>query len=86
VPVVNQTGGLRDTVSPLLLSSGEGLGFTFQSFNREDMLGAIYRALDVYFNDKKLWSRLVKNDMQNDSSWKKPAEKYTELYTSLLTE
>lgn len=86
IPVVNETGGLHDTVEAFNTETLNGVGFTFQSFNREDMLGAIYRALDVYYNDKDKWDKVSFNAMSRDSSWSVPAEQYTKLYDSLLKE
>ncbi len=84
VPVVHETGGLRDTVIPFDRTSGKGLGFTFQSFCKNDMLDALWRSLDIYYNDKDMWSRARYNCMSADFSWKKPAEKYMALYKSLV--
>lgn len=84
VPIVHETGGLKDTVLPYNAVSGEGLGFTFSQFSSEDLLGAFYRALDVYFNHKKDWQRLIRNGMTTDFSWKVPAGEYMELYKKLI--
>ena len=84
VPIVNETGGLKDTVIPFVAGTGEGLGFTFQSFNKDDMLGALRRALEIYGGDKELWHKVVTNDMNADVSWEKPAEEYLSLYKSLI--
>lgn len=83
VPVVNCTGGLKDTVIPFNTETGEGNGFNFQSFNADDMLGAIRRCLEIYGGDKVKWNKLVKNDMKYDSSWDKPADEYSELYKNI---
>lgn len=85
IPVVNATGGLRDTVVPFNIESGEGVGFTFQSFNCDDMLGALRRALEVYGGDKNAWGTVVKNAMNRDSSWNQSAKEYTKLYKELLS-
>lgn len=79
IPVVNATGGLKDTVIPFDGES-EGTGFNFQSFSREDLLGAIYRCLAVYCNDKEGWNKIVLNAMDYDSSWDKPAKEYMDIY------
>ena len=84
VPIVHETGGLKDTVIPFNYGSSEGLGFTFQSFTKEDMLDALNRALDVYQNKKEAWKAAVYNCMSADFSWNKPAKKYMELYEKLL--
>ena len=84
IPVVNATGGLRDTVVPYNRESGQGVGFTFQSFNCDDMLGALRRALEIYGGDKKAWETVVTNAMNRDSSWNQSAKEYTQLYKELL--
>ncbi|MBQ5816255.1 MAG: glycogen synthase GlgA [Oscillospiraceae bacterium] len=84
IPVVNATGGLRDTVVPYNRESGEGVGFTFQSFNCDDMLAALRRALEIYGGDKKAWETVVTNAMNRDSSWNQSAKEYTQLYKELL--
>ena len=84
VPVVNATGGLKDTVPPFNPETGEGLGYTFQSYNGDDFLGAVDRALGDYYGDPAVWSALVRRDMEADFSWKLPAQKYMELYCSLV--
>lgn len=84
VPIVHETGGLKDTVIPYNCESGEGLGFTFQSFTKQDMLDALHRALDVYFNKKGAWQKAVYNGMITDFSWGKPAHEYMKLYENLI--
>lgn len=86
IPVVNETGGLKDTVAPYNTESGKGVGFTFQSFERDDMLDALRRTLSVYGGDKKGWDKVVYNAMSRESSWDVPAAKYTELYNKLLAD
>ena len=83
VPVVHETGGLKDTVIPFNKQNGEGLGFTFAGFTRENMLDALYRALEVYEGDKSMWKKAVYNDMSADFSWKNPAKEYMALYAKL---
>ena len=84
VPVVNATGGLKDTVPPYNAETETGRGYTFQSFNGDDFLGAIDRALGDYYNNPAAWQRLVKSDMKLDFSWVAPAQRYMELYCSIL--
>ena len=86
VPIVNATGGLKDTVWSYDPVSGAGRGFTFQSYNGDDFLGAIDRALTEYYNNREAWDRLAQNDMRIDFSWKQPAEKYQEAYLSLVAD
>lgn len=83
VPVVHETGGLKDTVIPFNVESGEGLGFTFQSFDKADMLNALFRALDMYENNKGAWSKVINNGMTEDFSWGKPAGEYMALYKQI---
>ena len=63
VPVVNATGGLKDTVLPYDDAAETGRGFTFQSYNADDFLGAIDRGLGLYYNAPDKWARLVQSDM-----------------------
>ena len=83
VPVVNATGGLKDTVPPVDSSTNTGLGYTFQSYNGDDFWGAIDRCLGLYWHDQDGWKDLIRRDMSADFSWKKPAEKYMELFHRL---
>lgn len=82
VPVVNATGGLKDTVPPVDPEKGTGLGFTFQSYNGDDFWGAITRSLEMY-HQPEAWDALIRRDMETDFSWKKPAEKYMDLFRRL---
>ncbi|MBO4419141.1 MAG: glycogen synthase [Oscillospiraceae bacterium] len=83
VPVVNAVGGLKDTVPPYNPETGEGRGYTFQSYNGDDFLGAIDRALADYHADPAAWAALVKADMEADFSWTIPAQRYMELYCGI---
>lgn len=84
VPIVHSVGGLKDTVTAFNPESGNGLGFTFQSYTMDDMIDAIRRTLTLFGCDKAKWKRLVKNDMNGDFSWKKSAEEYMSLYNKIL--
>lgn len=84
VPIVNSTGGLKDTVLPFDKSNKNGHGFTFQSFNSQDMLGSLRRALEIFGGDKESWKICVKNAMEYDSSWNVPAKEYMDLYNKLI--
>lgn len=86
VPVVAATGGLRDTVPPYNPETGEGRGFTFQSYNGDDFLGAIERAVGMYYSDREGFKALAKRDMETDFSWRVPAGEYLRLYQELLSE
>ena len=85
VPVVAATGGLRDTVPPYNPETKEGRGFTFQSYNADDFLGAIDRAVGLYYGDREAWNALAKQDMECDFGWQAPAAEYMQLYTELLS-
>ena len=85
VPVVHATGGLRDTVIPYNPETEEGRGFTFQSYNGEDFLNAIDRAVELY-GDKDAWNRLAEKDMREDFSWKVPAKEYMAMFRELCEE
>ncbi len=83
VPIVRETGGLKDTVEPFNSVTKRGNGFTFKAYQAYDMLDAIWRALGTYF-DKPLWKALQSNGMKCDFGWKKSAAEYAELYESLM--
>ena len=83
VPVVHATGGLRDTVPPCTEDGQDGLGFTFQSYNGDDFLAAVKRAIHLYSKNRKAFSQLQYRDMTQDFSWDKPAEKYMNLFRQL---
>lgn len=83
VPVVRETGGLRDTVEHYNKFTGEGSGFTFGSYNAHELLFAVKRAIDLY-DHKKEWRQLVKSIMQLDTSWKQSGHKYKALYEELV--
>jgi starch synthase len=80
VPVVHATGGLKDTVPPADENGKGGLGFTFQSYNGDDFLAAIKRALHLYQDDPAGFLALQKYEMSQDFSWDKPAQRYMELF------
>ena len=80
VPVVHATGGLKDTVPPVDENGKNGLGFTFQSYNADDFLGALKRCLHMYQYDREGFRALQRADMQQDFSWNIPAGRYMELF------
>ena len=85
VPVVHSTGGLKDTVPPCDENGEGGLGFTFQSYNADDFMGAIKRCLNLYKNDPVGFKKLVKTEMDQDFGWdNKPAKRYMELFHQML--
>jgi starch synthase len=81
LPIVRETGGLKDSISDC--GDGEGNGFTFQTYDAYDMLGAIYRGVEAYA-DKGNWDKLVKRAIECDMSWGKSANEYIKMYKSLL--
>jgi starch synthase len=80
IPIVRETGGLKDTVTPYVSSTGEGRGFTFSDINVDDMVYVINQALDTY-EDKAAWHKLMTRDMQVDFSWDRSAKEYMEVYS-----
>ncbi|NCA92721.1 glycogen synthase GlgA [bacterium] len=82
IPIVRETGGLKDTVIPFNPMELSGRGFTFKSYNAYDMLDAIRRAVATYYN-KEEWSACVTNAMSADYSWKASAKEYVQLYKNL---
>ena len=83
IPIVRETGGLQDTVHPFNVYTDEGNGFSFRPYNAHEMLYTIERACG-YYKDKALWNRLIDRAMDSDYSWSRSAEKYRELYRSLV--
>lgn len=80
LPVVRETGGLKDTVQPYNEFTGEGTGFTFANFNGEEMGDAVFRGARLFWDDKDAWNQVVKQAMERDFSWKVSADKYLDLY------
>ena len=85
VPVVHATGGLKDTVPPCDENGEGGLGFTFQSYNADDFLAAIQRALNLYRNNPDGFHALQHREMCQDFSWNVPAGRYMELFRKMLS-
>ena len=83
VPIVRETGGLRDSITDS--GDGEGNGFTFKTYNAHDMLGAIRRGLDAYWN-KEYWDTLVVRAIECDYSWGKSASEYIKMYKQVIAE
>ena len=82
LPVVRETGGLRDTVAPYNQFTGEGTGFTFANFNGD----AVFRGARLYWDDHAAWDHLVQNAMVADFSWVRSADEYMNLYHNLHPE
>jgi starch synthase len=82
IPIVRETGGLKDTIIPYNKYTGDGNGFSFENYSSEELLNTINRALDLY-NDKVAWDKLVENAMLSNNSWESSAKNYMDLYNSL---
>ncbi|MGI6731184.1 MAG: glycogen synthase GlgA [Anaerovoracaceae bacterium] len=82
IPIVRETGGLKDSIEAFIPDTGKGNGITFATINAHDMLFAIKRGLKLYEN-KKQWPILVKNGMGSDFSWEKPAREYVKIYKEI---
>ncbi|OUN83573.1 glycogen synthase [Flavonifractor sp. An52] len=83
LPIVRETGGLKDTVEPYNEFNGEGNGFTFDRYDAGLLLDAINRAKSLYFNNRYHWDEVVQRDMAKDVSWEKSARQYKDLYLEL---
>ena len=83
IPIVRETGGLRDTVEPYNEFECTGTGFSFCNYNAHEMLRTVQYAKDVYYNKKREWNKIVDRAMLTDFSWKSSAIKYQELYDRL---
>jgi len=86
LPVVRETGGLKDTVIPYNQYDGSGTGFSFSNINAHEFLFAIKNALDVYRNNPEAWEQLIRQAMSGDFSWEKSANEYLDLYQTILDE
>lgn len=84
LPIVRETGGLKDTVQPYNEYEHTGTGFSFANYNAHEMLNTIYYAMHVYYDDRAQWDEMAKRDMRMDFSWKKSAREYEKLYERLL--
>lgn len=84
VPMVRETGGLKDTVQPYNEYEGTGTGFSFANYNAHEMLGMIRYAKTVYYDRKREWNKIIDRGMATDYSWKASAAKYQELYDWLI--
>jgi len=84
VPIVRETGGLRDTVLSYNKFTDEGNGFSFFNYNAHDMLHTVRRAVHYYKNNKEVWQKLIVRGMQGDYSWTASAGKYMALYEKVV--
>lgn len=84
LPIVRETGGLKDTVEAYNEYENTGTGFSFTNYNAHEMLAALRYAMSVYYNKKQNWNSMVRRAMEQDFSWNSSAEKYENLYQKLL--
>ncbi len=80
LPIVRETGGLKDTVVPYNEFTGEGTGFSFSNFNGDEMGDAVFRAARLFWDNRDAWNQLVTQAMSQDFSWTRSADKYLDLY------
>ena len=83
IPLVRETGGLKDTIEPYNEFENKGNGFSFTNFNAHDMMNVIRYALNVYRNNKENWQKLIKRAMRCNYSWEKAAKNYIDIYENL---
>ncbi len=84
IPVVRETGGLKDTVTPYNKFTGEGNGFSFANYNAHEMFFTLKNAIRLY-QDKSIWNNLILNAMKTDNSWKKSAQHYIRIFKALIS-
>ena len=83
LPIVRETGGLRDTVIPYNQFTGEGTGFSFTHFNGDEMGDAVFRAARLFWDNRDAWNKVVEQAMTKDFSWTRSADEYIKLYLEL---
>lgn len=83
IPIVRETGGLKDTISPYNKYNGVGNGFGFKNFNSNELMQIIEYALTIY-NDKNAWNNIIRQAMNSDNSWEKSAMQYKCLYEGVV--
>ena len=84
LPIVRETGGLKDTVQPYNEYESTGTGFSFTNYNAHEMLGVLRYAMRVYYTQRKCWNGIAERAMREDFSWKKSAETYARLYEDIV--
>ena len=84
LPIVRETGGLKDTVKPYNQYTGEGNGFSFANYNAHEMKATVEMAVNVYRNQPDAWTGLMRNAMSEDFSFARSAEDYARLYIDML--
>jgi len=86
LPIVRETGGLKDTVEPYNEYEGTGTGFSFTNYNAHEMMDTIRRAERVYYSEREEWNKIAERAMKADFSWDVSAKKYQEMYDWLTRE
>ena len=86
VPIVRETGGLKDTVAPFNEYDGTGAGFSFKDYNAKDLLYTINYSKEIFLEKRELWDAMAVRDMKADFSWNASAGKYKDLYNYLIGE
>ena len=86
VPIVRETGGLKDTVKPYNEYENSGDGFSFSNYNADEMLAVINYSKHIFFDKKREWNQIVDRGMANDFSWNASKFKYEGLYNYLIGE
>ena len=84
VPIVRETGGLKDTVKPYNPETNEGNGFTFVDYNADHLLNTINAAKALYLNERDRWNEMVQRDLAKDVSWENSAKQYLDMYRDLI--
>lgn len=82
IPIVRETGGLKDTITPYNKYTGNGNGFSFTNYSSDELIDAITRALNLY-KDKDSWNKLINNAMTSNNSWENSAKNYIDLYSNI---
>lgn len=85
VPIVRETGGLRDTIEPYNEFESTGTGFSFHNYNAHELLNSIRYAKDIFFHKKREWNKIIDRGMAKDFSWNNAVRQYEDLYNSLLS-
>ena len=83
VPIVRETGGLKDTVEPYNEYEKTGTGFSFANYNAHEMMATVRYAEKIYYDKKRDWNKIVERGMSKDFSWKSSAKQYEELYDDM---
>ena len=85
IPIVRETGGLKDTIEPYNEYNETGNGFGFKNYSDEELLNIVKYALNI-FKDKDKWNKIINNSMKSNNSWEKSAKEYIRIYKELTKE